>query len=389
MADVTVSAAVDGFMTAADAAACRTAIGAAALASPTFTGTPAAPTAAPGTNTTQVATTAFVTAAVTASTYIDGEVDTHADLPITVGTPALDSAYLVRDGSGLWLLTRKPAGVYIRTGNAGALADWTYGGEFADIFNDANFAIYDNGDSSKLVAFQCSGITTGTTRTLTVPDASGTLLLSGGALGTPSSGTATNITGLPISTGVSGLGANVATFLATASSANLAAAVTDETGTGALVFANTPTLVTPILGTPTSGTLTNCTGLPPAGLTTAAKTKSIGIVIDGGGSAITTGVKGDVSVPFACTITGARLLSNESGSIVIDIWKDTYANYPPTVADTITAAAKPTLSTATKSDDTTLTGWTTSISAGDTLRFNVDSITTCTRVVLQLTVTLT
>jgi len=59
-----------------------------------------------------------------------------------------------------------------------------------------------------------------------------------------------------------GYGANVTTFLATPSSANLASAVSDETGSGALVFANTPTLVTPILGTPTSGTLTNATGLP-------------------------------------------------------------------------------------------------------------------------------
>lgn len=73
------------------------------------------------------------------------------------------------------------------------------------------------------------------------------LLVSGGALGTPSSGTLTNCTGLPISTGVSGLGANVATFLATPSSANLAAAVTDETGSGALVFGTSPTITTPTL----------------------------------------------------------------------------------------------------------------------------------------------
>ena len=75
-------------------------------------------------------------------------------------------------------------------------------------------------------------------------------------LGTPTSGTLTNCTGLPVSTGISGLGANVATFLATPSSANLISAVTDETGTGALVFATSPTLVTPTLGAATATSVT-------------------------------------------------------------------------------------------------------------------------------------
>ena len=82
-------------------------------------------------------------------------------------------------------------------------------------------------------------------------------------LGTPSAAILTSATGLPVSTGISGLGTGVATFLATPSSANLAAAVTNETGSGALVFATSPTLVTPVLGTVAAGSvLTNATGLP-------------------------------------------------------------------------------------------------------------------------------
>lgn len=85
-------------------------------------------------------------------------------------------------------------------------------------------------------------------------------------LGTPQSGTLTNCTGYPVAS-LANLGSGIATFLATPSSANLIAAVTDESGTGGLVFANTPTLIAPLLGTPTSGTLTNCTGLLATGLT--------------------------------------------------------------------------------------------------------------------------
>ena len=122
-------------------------------------------------------------------------------------------------------------------------------------------------------------------------------------------------------------------------------------------------------------------------VTKAASVATLTFIIDGGGSAITTGIKGDLTVPFACNINSATLLADQSGSIVVDVWKDTYGNYPPTVADTITASAKPTISTATKATDSTLTGWTKAIAEGDTLRFNVDSITTVTRVTLSLKVT--
>jgi hypothetical protein len=102
------------------------------------------------------------------------------------------------------------------------------------------------------------------------------------ALGTPSSGTLTNCTGLPVATGVSGLGTSVATFLATPSSANLRTALTDETGTGSAVFATSPTLVTPDIGvaTGTSVTLsglnaTNAAAPTIASAATIAPTKQI------------------------------------------------------------------------------------------------------------------
>jgi hypothetical protein len=87
------------------------------------------------------------------------------------------------------------------------------------------------------IASGVSGLGTGVATALAVNVGSaGAPVVLNGALGTPSSGTLTSATGLPISTGVSGLGSGVATFLATPSSANLASAVTDEVGTGALVL---------------------------------------------------------------------------------------------------------------------------------------------------------
>lgn len=144
------------------------------------------------------------------------------------------------------------------------------------------------------------------------------------------------------------------------------------------------TIASPTGASKGSGTI-NTTGLYKNGNDVTIGT--ITFIIDGGGVAITTGIKGDLTIPFACTINEWTLLADQSGSIVVDIWKDTYANYPPTVADTITASAKPTITTATKGQSSTLTGWTTAIAAGDTLRFNVDSITTCQRVTLSLKVT--
>jgi hypothetical protein len=118
------------------------------------------------------------------------------------------------------------------------------------------------------------------------------------ALGTPVSATLTNATGLPISTGVSGLGSGVATFLATPSSANLISAVTDETGTGSLVFGTSPTLTTPNIGAAT-GTSVNVSGA----LT--------------GGSVVTNTITGNPTVSGNLTVSGTGT-STFAGSLHLD-----------------------------------------------------------------------
>ena len=103
-------------------------------------------------------------------------------------------------------------------------------------------------------------------------------------------------------------------------------------------------------------------------------------------TALSTGVKGDLVVDFGCTIDQWTLLADQSGSVVVDIWKDSFGNAPPTVADSITGSAKPTITSAVKAQSGVLTGWTTTISAGDVLRYNVDSATTISQVTVALRV---
>lgn len=113
--------------------------------------------------------------------------------------------------------------------------------------------------------------------------------------------------------------------------------------------------------------------------------RAIEIVFDNANVEIEDNTHIEVLVPDAIVITGAYAFADVSGSIEVDIWKDTIANYPPTVADTIVASAPVTISSDTNSTDTTLTGWTTAVAALSVLKFVVNSCTTITKCTIVLT----
>lgn len=139
-------------------------------------------------------------------------------------------------------------------------------------------------------------------------------------LGTPQSGTLTNCTGLPVATGISGLGTGVATFLATPTSANLKAAVTDETGSGALVFGTSPTIATPTItsATLTTPTITNPTITNPT-IDSVLKLKSYTVA----GLAALTAAAGDtamVSDGDSGLAWGATVVNSGSGATKYQVW---------------------------------------------------------------------
>ena len=296
--------------------------------------------------------------------------DTPADTEVLTFDAASDQYVSSAGGGGGHTIQEEGVGLTARTNlnfiGAGVTATDNAGTNSTDVtvttgtppFADTNSIVEGGTDATKELRIEVDGLTALTTRVWTAPDADLTVV---GTITTQTlqnksvdadANTITNIENADIKAA-----AAIAVNKLAALTASRAVA---SDGSGFL-------------------TVLSATGL----------VSTITFIIDGGGSAITTGVKGFLEIPFACTITQATTLADQTGSIVIDIWKDTYANYPPTVADTITAAAKPTISTSNKAQDSTLTGWTTSITAGDILGFNVDSITTVTRVTISLKVTKT
>lgn len=218
-------------------------------------------------------------------------------------------------------------------------------------------------------------------------------------------------------------------FFSATTSAELAGVISDETGSGLLVYNDTPTLATPTI----SGAITfpdnvrqtfnpgaNAAGLNAGSQAGDPDTLSNGDIWydstanelqarvngstvtlgtggasgidehiagaswDGGGSAISSPNIIYKRVDFDCTITGVEIKATTSGSATIDVWADSYANYPPTDADTITGGNEPATSAGVKDQDETLTSWTTSLTKGDEVGFNVDSVSGHTWMSIEL-----
>lgn len=121
------------------------------------------------------------------------------------------------------------------------------------------------------------------------------------------------------------------------------------------------------------------------------KIRHIEIALDGGGQTISTGLKGYLRIDYPCVIKSVTLLANVSGSIVVEIWKCSYTNFNtvthPVTSDKLNGAGTPpTISSAVKSKDSTLTNWTITIEADSILAFNVNSCTSIVKCLVDIEV---
>lgn len=114
--------------------------------------------------------------------------------------------------------------------------------------------------------------------------------------------------------------------------------------------------------------------------------RTITVVLDGGGAIGVGPQKVYLTIPYGGTIKMWRMLAldGSTGSIQLDIWKNAFVNFPPTIADTITASLKPVITNAEKAESTNLSGWTTSVTTGDIIEINVDSVSVFTKIKLEL-----
>jgi hypothetical protein len=267
-----------------------------------------------------------------------GQITSAVNTPIAIGAAAVSglaasattdttNANNITSGS---LGTSRLSGSYTGVTGVGALA----AGSLATGFTAVSAPLGGTGQTSYAVG-DILFASTSTALSKLAGVAVGNALISGGVSAAPSYGKiglATHVSGtLPVAnggTGITSFGAGVTTFLGTPSSANLAAAVTDETGSGALVFATSPSLVTPLLGTPTSGNLANCT-FPTLNQNTTGTAAGLSatLAVASGGTGQTTYTNGQLLIGNTtgntlakATLTGTAnqvVVTNGAGSITL------------------------------------------------------------------------
>ncbi len=116
------------------------------------------------------------------------------------------------------------------------------------------------------------------------------------------------------------------------------------------------------------------------------KTGSFGITVENPNLPLTTGYKGHVTIPYDGTIVSWQLLADQDGSVVVDVWKSSFEDGLPTLADTITGSQKPTLTNESLAKSTTISEWNVSVTSGDIIGFNIDSVSTVRRINLVVKV---
>lgn len=133
------------------------------------------------------------------------------------------------------------------------------------------------------------------------------------------------------------------------------------------------------------GTITDVIAAAVAAAIATLGPRTVGVTVDGGGAVVTTGQKGTIRIPVSGTITRWTLLADQPGDVEFDVTLDAFASYPPTTS--IVASAPPLLSGVDSDTDSTLTGWTTSVTAGDVFGFEIVGVPAfITRATLQIEV---
>jgi hypothetical protein len=344
-------------------------------------------------------------------TQVDGQADQARNAILLIaGTQSQARTVLVPNTSKLYLVRNSTTGGYgVRVQRSG-------GGEFVEVPNGKTAIVFSDGtDVATAVQYLLNpAIQGGTITGLATPlavDSGGTgantadlarinLQAAKSGINSDISGLTGLLTPLSVASGGTG-GSNAAAartnLLAARSGVNnditqitgLTTALTLAQGgtgaalaasEGAVLYSGAAATAFTAVGTPGFVLRSNGTAAP----TWTAQTGAVALVVDGNGAAFSSGLKGFVQVPFAATITSVTLLADQTGSVVLNIWKDTFANFPPTVADSICGSSKPTISSSNKYTDSTLTGWTTSIAANDILAFNVESVLNFTKLTITL-----